>query len=213
MFTRSWAVLSVFLWFVLTGLQPQPGDQARLTAPRGGSALQGSVQIQGKIDLPGFQYAEISFSYAGAQKPSWFLIQQIRQPLPEGPLAAWDTTTIADGIYQLRLQVFLTTGAPVEYLVSGLRVRNYTAIETNTPTPVVFPSQPALALSATPQPTLTPSPIPQTSTPRPTPTPLPANPAQIEFSKLGTSGALGVGAVVLFILILLLYQKNQRGAP
>ncbi len=141
MLTKNWVGLGLILSFFLLGMQTQPPDQPRLSSPQSGSAVQGSVNISGTTTQAGFQYAEISFSYAGAQAGSWFLVQQIQQPVNNALLAVWDTTTIADGSYHLRLQVFLSGGKVEEVVASGLRVRNYTAIETSTPTAVPAPLQ------------------------------------------------------------------------
>lgn len=191
------------LCFLLLGAQTQPQpDQPRLVSPFPGSALQGSVTVSGFTDLPDFQSAEVSFSYTGSQPESWFLIQQLLAPVKEGPLTVWDTTTIADGNYRLRLQVFLTTGKMVETSISSLRVRNYSAVETNTPT--------SLNAQAATRPPLPPTSIPLTSTPRSTPTPLRPNPAQVQPSNLVDSLGLGVGITVLLFILLALYQAAHH---
>ncbi len=108
----------------------------------------------------GFSSAELLFSYADNPTGTWFLIQSISELPVDGPLAQWDTTTISDGSYTLRLVIRLADGSEIEQSVAGLRVRNYTPIETETPTPST--------------PTIAPV-IVGTSTPTPTPTQLPAH--------------------------------------
>jgi hypothetical protein len=207
MLTRVLAGLSLILSFFMLGVQTQPPDLPRLTSPQTGAAVQGSLNITGSIPPVDFQYAEISFRYSGSPADTWFLIQQIRQPVKDALLAVWDTTTIADGTYTLRLQVFLTGGRILEVLQYGLRVRNYTAIETNTPTvaPAVTHTKAALPVE-------TATPVPLTPTPRPTPTAFSANPAQIQPSQLTGSLAVGIGAAVVVFLIIGLYQgANKKG--
>lgn len=209
MLTKNWVGLGLVLSFFLMGVQTQPPDQPRLSSPQSGSAVQGSVNIIGNTTQPGFQYAEISFSYAGAQAGNWFLIQQIQQPVNNALLAVWDTTTIADGSYQLRLQVFLSGGKVEEVVASGLRVRNYTAIETTTPTIVQASTRPAVtrpAETATPTTTL----IPLTATPRFTPTAFSSNPAQVQSSRLLESLGMGLGAVILIFILIALYQGAHK---
>ena len=173
--------------------------------PLPGAAVQGSLTITGGTDLPGFEYAELSFSYTAAQPESWFLIQQLRAPVKEGPLAMWDTTTIADGNYRLRLQVFLTGGKIAEAYTAGLRVRNYTPLETSTPTSMQTAAVIAL---------VSPSVLPSSPTPRPTPTTLPPNPAQVAPANLLVSLGWGAGSAVLFFILLALYQAaHHQGKP
>jgi hypothetical protein len=205
MLTNWRRLLWVFLCSLLLGMQTQPqADQPRLIAPLPGAALQGSITISGFTDIPDFLSAEIAFSYTGSRPESWFLIQQNHAPTQNGALAIWDTTTIADGNYSLRLQVFLKDGKIIETTVSGLRVRNYTAVETSTPT--------SLSAQTATHPPVTPTPIPLTTTPRATPTPLRPNPAQVQPTNLDNSIGLGVGITVLIFILLALYQAaNQRG--
>jgi hypothetical protein len=174
-----------------------------ITAPVGGQALQGVVAITGSIPAEGFQSAELSFGYAKDASGTWFLIQQIDQPVTDGTLAQWDTTAISDGDYNLLLTVTQQDGQKITARVNGVRVRNYTAIETNTPTiaPPTFTPLP----SGTPTPTFTPEP---SATPRPTDTPqlptvtpLPTNPARLSrqsvVASLGQGALVGIGAISL----------------
>jgi len=205
MTTKKALLVSLLVFLFLLGVQTPPGDQPRIVFPLPGAAVQGSLTITGSTDLPGFEYAELSFSYTGAQPESWFLIQQLRAPVKEGPLAVWDTTTIADGNYRLRLQVFLLGGKITEAYTTGLRVRNYTPLETSTPT-----SMQTTAVIALASPTV----VSSSPTPRPTPTPLPPNPAQIAPINLLLSLGWGVGSAVLFFIVLALYQAtHHQGKP
>ena len=104
--------------------------------PRSGEALQGVVIISGSTDISGFSSAEISFSYASdnaVDTRSWFLIQTANEPVSNAAIAIWDTTTIADGLYDLRVEVILANGNRVNTIVKNLRVRNYTPVETSVP--------------------------------------------------------------------------------
>ncbi|RMF76918.1 MAG: hypothetical protein D6737_19205 [Chloroflexi bacterium] len=73
-------------------------------------------------------------------------------------LGTWDTTTAPDGLYELRLTVNRSSGIPVTFRVSPVRVEN------NPPQQVVPQLQPTVA----PPPTLAP---PPTQPPSPTPVP------------------------------------------
>lgn len=166
----------------------QFGDPV-IVAPRPGDVLQGVVIIAGSSDVTGFVSAEISFTYANDPTGTWFLIAMNSQSVFNDRLATWDTTVITDGDYVLRLHVFLTNGSSREALVSGLRVRNYTLVET--PTPMAF------APEATPLPTIAPS-----ATSFPTPTALPRNPAALAPTDVYASILYGgLAAILTFVIV------------
>jgi hypothetical protein len=176
----------------------QFGDPA-IVAPRSGDVLQGVVTIAGSNDVNGFVSAEVAFTYADDPTGTWFLIATSSQPVSNDMLVTWDTTVITDGDYVLRLRVYLTDGGFREALVSSLRVRNYTPMET--PTPM------ALAPEATPLPTIAP-----TATPFPTPTALPRNPASL--APMDVSANIlygGLAAILTFVIVgIYLWLRKSR---
>ena len=166
-----------------------------LSAPYAGQALQGVITIIGNSELPDFSHAELSFAYANDPTGTWFLITESQTPVANGPLAQWDTTTITDGEYQLRLVVHLADGQQQIAGITGLRVRNYTPVETETPTPSPTP-QPGNTPEPTTAPTPTLTPIP------PTATAVPPNPAVIGTGDLfDTMGRGALGVLGFFCLI------------
>ena len=200
---------------IIPGLGPSPVVQAQdatptptatpvpfgITSPTGGEALQGVVAITGTTQAAGFQAAEVSFAYAAGSTGTWFLIEQAGAPVVEDQIAAWDTTTISDGTYHLRLQVFLADGTVLERVMENVRVRNYTAVETSTPPApgeTVFPTR-----AATARPTSTPA-VDFVAAGR-TPEPLPTNPARLTPQNLRESAAVGVGAVAAVLLAAAIY--------
>ena len=177
---------------------PTPATPA-ITWPTGGEALQGVVAVEGQTAVDGFQFAEVSFAYRSDPTNTWFLIQQSGAPVENGLLANWDTSTITDGDYRLRLQVFFKDGQVREVLVDGLRVRNYSPVETSTPVP-------AGESAVTPQATLIAPPLPS-RTPLAdfqvaarTITPLPTNPAVLSTERLQRSAVQGITGVFLALL-------------
>ncbi len=204
---------------------PTPPPQAAVLAPGSGQALQGSVPVEIGLAGPGYQSIEISFAYANDPTKTWFPLYQGN--LPQGDLAAdptslqnpiftWDTSTITDGGYTLRV-IFTRFDRTTQVIdVTGLRVRNYTPIETDTPAPSPTATRPAapnrpatLTAEAAASPTPAPAGPEQTAaaavleasaTPSPTPTPLPPalpflqpNPLEIapgEVLRSLTEGAL-----------------------
>ncbi|UCD43450.1 MAG: hypothetical protein JSV69_07630 [Chloroflexota bacterium] len=179
-------------------------SQIIIIAPEPGGALQGTVLVTGEINTEGALKFELSFSYAEDPRNTWFLIHEIDEEIPQEFSLEWDTNTLTDGQYTLR--VVLTT-SDEQYISSipGLRIRNYSIIETSTPHPTSTPA-PEDTLAPTISPTMTITPLPFTATP------FPPNPARIDTRDIGLS--LGKGAAAAFGLFVVfgLYQfvRNRR---
>jgi len=190
---RFSALISMLIGLLPFGGFLLPINQPKVTSPLAGEALQGVVVVQGSTDVPGYLSSEVAFSY-DQDDASWFVLEQAREPVADGQLAVWDTTTITDGTYRLRVTVWLDTGETSETVVTGLRVRNYSPIETSTP--VANDQAGAESLQSSP------TPLPATPTPAPTFTPLPANPARITPSGLTFGWLSGASyAVIGFVLL------------
>lgn len=160
----------------------QQSPQIKIDSPRGGDALQGVVSVTGTTEVEGFRSMELSFAYQADTTGTWFLISRSSTAVKEGALASWDTTTISDGSYRLRVQVTLEDASVLETIIDGLRVRNYLPVETATPG------------SRAGQVTPTRTPLPDFELMEAGPTPLPTNPAVITQRDLQAS--LMQGALV-----------------
>ena len=180
---------------------PDP-QQVYISSPLEGSLVQGTVNITGKTDVRGSSGYDLEFAFEQNPAETWFLISRDTQPVLDSQLAEWDTNSLTDGDYSLRLRVFFLDGSWRDFVVPSIKVRNYTAPQTEVP-------------SATSQ--LVPSMIPtststSTRTPMPTPSPFPQNVAELSKSQVLTS--LGRGALftlLLFVLfVLLLRSRNRR---
>lgn len=174
--------------------------QAGFIAPLAGEALQGTVVITGTTAAEGFEAWNLSFAYVDDTTVTWFLLDEGRSSVEEGVITQWNTTKITDGKYHLRLVLDLNDGETLVFIVPNLRVRNYSPIETSTPT--LTPTRDPASASATPTPTLTPVP--------PTPTPLPSNP--VEISDNDFTNALSRGGITVLVLFLIvgLYTSIRR---
>lgn len=104
-------------------------DLVRITSPKEGEILQGSIYIQGTISGTTFQYAEVSFQYQDSQSSNWFLIETVDTTLVDDTIAIWDTSTIADGIYRIKVVAYYGNNQTQEALLNNLDIRNYTPIE------------------------------------------------------------------------------------
>lgn len=167
-----------------------------ITAPQSGQVVQGLAVISGSVTLLGFSYYELAFAYDGDPTGTWFILQTSSTPVSEGELGTWDTGILTDGDYNLRLRVYLLDGSTQETTVTGLHVRNYTAVPTMTPTATATPVLGLVAPTA-----LLAAPAPATVTPAlPTPTPFPPNPASLGVPAIYS--ALGRGALLALALFL-----------
>lgn len=188
-------LLALFVFLAQTGAPS-------ITFPAAGETLRGVVNVTGTSAVDGFFFAEIAFSYASDPSGTWFLIQTSEQPVTEGLLAVWDTTSITDGEYNLRLRVSLQDGTQLEAVVTGLSVRNYTP---DTPTPS---STPAPTESLAPA-TLTPIPT-GTSRPPSTPTPFAPNPAALDTPAIYASLGRGALTILLLFLVFGIFLRLRR---
>ena len=103
-----------------------------ITAPTAGQILRGQVSITGTTDIPNFASAELDFAYASDFTGKWFLIQTFSQPVANSAIATWDTTSISDGDYVLRLRVTLQDGSSQDATVK-VKAQNQTPLPTATP--------------------------------------------------------------------------------
>ncbi len=108
--------------------QNQQLDLVRLTSPKDGEILQGSIYIQGTISGSTFRYAKISFQYQESQSTNWFLIDTIETTVVDDTIAIWDTSTIADGKYRIRVVAFYENNQSQEAVLENLDIRNYTPV-------------------------------------------------------------------------------------
>lgn len=195
LFVRSMKI-RLFLPLVLLLIAAQSTSPLAITFPLAGDVLRGEITITGTTDIENFLSAQLDFTYASNPAGNWFTLQTISQPVLDSALAIWNTASISDGDYVLRLRVNLTDGTFQEVTVP-IKVQNDTPLVTPTAVPtstlesvsVQIPTPFLLAASPTP-----------TEVPRPTPTPLPTNPVALNQSEIYTS--LGRGALVIIGLFI-----------
>lgn len=189
--------LLTFLPFLLFLIAAQDAPPVAITSPAPNEALRGQFNIIGSTNAQNFVSAQLDFSYVSSPVETWFPLQALSQPVFDSPLYTWDTTTISDGSYILRLRVFLADGTMQEVTVP-ITIQNDTVPATATPTPTATPESVSVQI---PTPfLLAASPTP-TAVPRATPTPLPANPVSLDQNKIYAS--LGRGALVILGLFAL----------
>ena len=192
--------LGFLIPLVLSMIAAQDTPAIAITSPKEGEILRGQVTITGTTDVPNFISAQLDFAYASNAGGNWFTLQTLSQPAePEGAaLFTWDTTSITDGDYILRLRVSLSDGTFQDVTVP-VRIQNDTSIPTATPVPTATQEDVVSIQNPTPF-LLAASPTP-TEVPRPTPTPLPANPVALSQNEIYAS--LGRGALVIIGLFVI----------
>ncbi|MFN8382747.1 MAG: hypothetical protein U0V02_12440 [Anaerolineales bacterium] len=199
-------MLKLFFAFLLFLIQDAP---VSINSPQAGQELRGQVQITGNMAAPNFASAELAFKYAASTSAdTWFTIQTFSQPVADSTLALWDTTSVTDGDYDLRLRITLIDGTSQDVVVSSIKIRN------DSPEPtVIVPTETALpqfgvstALPVLGQATST------TVFTFPSSTPLPLNPASVTTSSIYTTfarGSLIVLVLFIFFSLILRLRKNN----
>ena len=184
--------------FTVLLIAAQDSAPLAITSPAPEEVLRGEVTIAGSMAIPNFVFAQLDFAYASASQPTdtWFSIQTFSQPIADSTLAVWDTTSISDGGYVLRLRVTLEDGTFQEVRVPVAVMND---IPLSTPTAVPPTSTPEIVVQIPTSFLLAASPTP-TDRPRPTPSMLPPNPASLGQDEI--YGSLGRGALVMIGLFI-----------
>lgn len=190
----SW---TLFLHLSLASLF-QEEHSTRILTPVPGEVLQGLIAIEGDVLGEGLESYELAFSSQEDPTQTWFILARGENPVSAGLLGEWDTTTLTDGEYALRLVANFADGERQEFLVSGLRVRNYSPVETSTPSPEAT-LEPGQVPTATP-----------TSAP-PSVTPYAENPAQSSPAKVEQALWFGIIAAPIILVTLGLYSLRKAG--
>jgi hypothetical protein len=200
-------ILVVLAWTMLMMLTEQEASaqaSGQITSPRDRASVRGLVPIEGSATHPQFQKYEIHYGPEPNPSDQWTPIvgSPFSVPVVQGRLGLWDTTTIPDGIYSLRLRVVRQDGNYDEYFVRGILVSNTRPTETPTPKSTATSSAP----TDTPAPTPTiviGVPTVSSPTPRPTSTPLPtvpptatAEPLNLPFQSVSDAACWGVGGTL-----------------
>lgn len=112
-----------------------PGGQG-IYKPGNGETLRGVTMIVGTANGRGlgkrFQRYELFLSSAGMEAWQWFYASQ--QQYFNDILYRWDTTRLANGVYDLRLRIVYQDSNYDEYFVRGLVVANDPALVNSGPT-------------------------------------------------------------------------------
>ena len=211
-------LLSVISFWQATAAPPnQQAELAIINFPSDNDVVRGVISITGSATHPAF--ARFQMAYAKepvASNDAWITIGIERSDqVVNGELAIWDTTTVADGSYSLRLRVIRLDGNYSETEVKQVVVANSQPTEIPTPeappetptptvTPTALPPTETITIDQPQVDTPTPRTLPQSSelpTPRPTGNAgLPIPKIILDTTPLKSSCLWGGGAILLIFL-------------
>jgi hypothetical protein len=116
----------------LTAMPPgqQPTAQAsgcmpgliNIASPKAGEEIKGAVELKGDANIPNFGFYKYEFAPLGTE--AWQAIEASRKPVKNDVLGPWDTSSVAQGDYQLRLVVTDNQGTALPACVIPLRIKN-----------------------------------------------------------------------------------------
>ena len=174
-----------------------------VVSPTDGQIVAGTVEVKGSVPDDDFDFAEVSYAFSDETTSNWFQISRLDQTVHDDTLALWDTTTITDGTYRLKVTVHRTNGTTSELVIENLRVGNYTHYEVPTATIAAVIAEATASADETVTPTVMVSPLP---------TELPKNPASIGEDDFKLSLISGVTLAVLVLAVLGIYVLFRRVA-
>jgi hypothetical protein len=116
------AALSPVTQAAPSGMSGCVPDQIMITAPEPGADVTGTVKITGTANVSNFGFFKYEFAPRGSQ--NWATISAKRDPVTDGEIGDWNTTSLTNGEYFLRLVITDNIGVAMEPCVIALRVIN-----------------------------------------------------------------------------------------
>lgn len=107
---------------VPTGMSGCIPDQIMITSPEPGDLVSGTVTISGSADVPDFGFYKYEVASMGSQ--NWATIAANRDPVRNNQLGEWNTASLANGYYFLRLVITDNVGVALEPCVIAVQVVN-----------------------------------------------------------------------------------------
>jgi hypothetical protein len=116
------AALSPVTQEVQTGMSGCVPEKIMITAPGPGDDVSGTVDITGTANIPNFGFYKYEIALQGSQ--NWATISAGRDPKVDASLGSWNTTSLTNGEYFLRLVITDNVGMALEPCVIAVRVVN-----------------------------------------------------------------------------------------
>ncbi len=155
MLWKTFSLLRVLALFFLFSLNPSRTAMASPPArdcsaatvyigfPQAGSVVNGTVAVSGAASLGGADFQRYALEFSTAGLDSWVIIAVGRQPVNGGVLGVWNTNSLPDGNYSLRVRAIDRAAQYCEGFVSPIQVQKNSAPPPPPPTqpPAVQPTQ------------------------------------------------------------------------
>ena len=107
-----------------------------ILSPIPGNVVAGNVQVLGAATHPQFLQYQVEYGPDPNPGQLWYpATNPVQQPVLNGLLGVWNTAATQDGLYQLRLRVYLRDGTTLSTVVGNVRVQN------RQPTPIPSATQ------------------------------------------------------------------------
>jgi hypothetical protein len=167
------AVLILLSWWTASAAASPSlqGTQGEISSPADNAVVRGTVPIVGTATDPDFWKYEVHYALGGTEQ--WILVGTIHESqVLDGLLETWETVSVPDGSYGLRLRVVNRTSNYQQVFVRGIAVAN--AAPTDTPEPTLTPT-PTATITPAATPTFI---IPTSPLAQPTATPTLARPTR-----------------------------------
>jgi hypothetical protein len=116
------AALSPVTQEVPSGMSGCIPDEIMITSPEPGAEVSGIVKIIGTADVPNFAFYKYEVARLGTQE--WATISADRKPVKNEELGDWNTSSLTNGDYFLRLVITDHVGVALEPCVIAVRVVN-----------------------------------------------------------------------------------------
>ena len=116
------AALSPVTQEVPSGMSGCIPEQIMITFPEPGDEVSGIVKITGTANIPNFGFYKYEVARRGTQ--DWATISAAREPKQNTELGDWNTSSLTNGDYFLRLVVTDNVGVSLEPCVIAVRVVN-----------------------------------------------------------------------------------------
>lgn len=116
------AALSPVTQEVPSGMSGCIPEEIMITFPEPADVLSGTVEIVGTADVPNFGFYKYEIARLGTQ--NWATISADREPKVNEALGSWNTSSLTNGDYFLRLVITDSAGVVLEPCVIAVRVAN-----------------------------------------------------------------------------------------
>ena len=107
---------------VQNGMSGCVADQIMITSPKSGAVVTAVVDLIGTADAPNFGFYKYEIAPVGTQ--NWATVSAEREPKKDELLGKWNTLSLGNGDYFLRLVITDNVGNSLEPCVIAVRVMN-----------------------------------------------------------------------------------------